>query len=143
MFAIDQELKRISQMHTRVGACAAAMQRLEGLEGFSYAYASIYGPVEVTLHKDPALSLTEATSRLLRRLGVQTARKTFNDDRGEVVVTINTPDCVYRLNAGAPTRCKMEMVREEVIIPASAEHRIVRTKYKLVDPACLEGETSE
>ena len=138
--AIKDEGLRLGKMKATLVANAAALRAMRNVPGVNWACCGIYDKqVDIRLSKeaDERVSIRAA----MKALRARKADKRFDEAKGQVVYTILAGDVEVIVTAGVPKRCEVEKVTEEVTIPSAyyPERKETRTRYKLVDPTCVEG----
>ncbi len=148
MNQIDEAVKREANRIGDAQMVIAALARLRDVPGIAQVMAwrgwdFSGGPrrVRVCLALTRDAKAREAVKALLKASGAKRADKKFDADKGVVVYSILTDDVEIDLSAGAPERCEVERVEEEVEVPEEIKpaHTEKRVVYRLKDPACLEG----
>lgn len=136
--AIDSEIRQAE----RAGRCIAALTLLKDVPGLAYASASaswIDDGTTVYVGVSNGAEPRESVKAIMRAIGAKRADKKFNEVSGKVEYQIKTAMVSVEVTAGAPTNCEVEMVEDDVVIPAAPERVEKRKVYRLKDAKCLEG----
>lgn len=133
--------QRITELIKDQGEKAAALarevallSRLKGLAAdwfFELAYReSPGGVITLGLLGENAEQGRELAEQVLRALGAQRANKVFNETTGDMSYIIEKDGLKVEV-VGRPTRCKVKVVEDEVVVPASVQKR---KRYVIENP---------
>ena len=128
------------QQEGETAGAAALFVGVAGLSSF-WLYTSHYPRkvFQVSMSVRTSQPARPIVKQVIRLLGCKKADKKFSEATGRVSYLMTNEYYEVTLSSGPPTACEVEQYETEEIIPAVKEHTKTVTKFRLVDPKCLEG----
>jgi len=131
---------RSIQEDGEAAGAAALFVGVSGLDAFwlytSHFPAKIH---EVALTASKGQSARPIVKQVMRLLAAKHADKKFDEETGQVSYLMKNDYYKVKLVSGPPTSCEVEQYETEETIPAREEETRTVTRFRLVDPKCIEG----